>query len=175
LLSLLNLHHLSPFYRHLMRRRFMMPAYTVALEAIAASGTLAGTLDILATSTVMRSQGVPLQRLLQFIASGALGAASFEGRNRTATLGLILHFLIALILATIFYAFAISLPVILQHPWFYGALFGAAVHIVMNRIVVPLSRAAKRPFSLNVFITQLAIHIVCVGLPVALAQYAILR
>ena len=153
----------------------MMPAPTIALEVIFASSALAGTLDILATSTVMRSQGVPLQRLLQFIASGALGTSSFEGRNRTATLGLILHFLIALILATIFYALTIPLPVILQHPWFYGAFFGVGVHLTMSRIVVPLSRAAKRPFSLNAFITQLAIHILCVGIPIALTQHAILR
>jgi uncharacterized membrane protein YagU involved in acid resistance len=153
----------------------MMPASTVALEAIFASGTLAGVLDILATSTVMRSQGVPLQRLLQFIASGALGAASFEGRNRTATLGLILHFLIALVLASIFYALTIPLPVILQHPWFFGALFGTAVHLIMSFIVVPLSRAARRPFNPQAFVTQLVIHIVCVGMPIALTQYAILR
>ncbi|QMV18670.1 hypothetical protein GOB94_08250 [Granulicella sp. 5B5] len=152
-----------------------MPTCTVALEAIAASGALAGLLDILATSALMRAQGVPLQRLLQFIASGAFGATAFEGRNRTATLGIVLHFFIAFALAAVFYALTLPLPMILRHPWFCGALFGAVVHLAMSFIIVPLSRAAKRTFNLKAWITQLAVHILCVGMPIALVQHTILQ
>jgi hypothetical protein len=38
----------------------------------------------------------------------------------------------------------------------------------MNRIIVPLSAAPKREFSAKAFLTQLIIHIFCVGLPIAL-------
>lgn len=152
-----------------------MPIRTVALEAVAASGALAGLLDILATSTLMRAQGVPLQRLLQFIASGVLGASAFEGRNRSATLGLVLHFVIAFALAAIFYAIAQPLPVILQRPWFCGAFFGTVVHLGMSFVIVPLSRAARRTFSLRAWVTQLAVHVLCVGMPIAFVQRLILR
>jgi Ankyrin repeats (3 copies) len=48
-----------------------------------------------------------------------------------------------------------------------GVLFGAAVHLWMNRIVIPLSGAAI-PFSAKAFLTQLVIHILFVGVPIAL-------
>ena len=38
----------------------------------------------------------------------------------------------------------------------------------MSRVVVPLSAAPKREFSARAFLTQLNIHIVCIGLPIAL-------
>jgi hypothetical protein len=44
-----------------------------------------------------------------------------------------------------------------------------AVYFFMNRIVVPLSAAAKRPFSLKFMIVGIVIHIFCVGLPISLS------
>ena len=38
----------------------------------------------------------------------------------------------------------------------------------MNRIVMPLSAAPKRDFAPRPFLTQLVIHILYVGLPIAL-------
>jgi hypothetical protein len=39
----------------------------------------------------------------------------------------------------------------------------------MNRIVVPLSAVAKRPFSLKLMIVGVVIHIFCVGFPISLS------
>jgi hypothetical protein len=44
-----------------------------------------------------------------------------------------------------------------------------AVYFFMNRIVVPLSAAAKRPFSMTLMIVGVVIHIFCVGLPISLS------
>jgi uncharacterized membrane protein YagU involved in acid resistance len=49
-----------------------------------------------------------------------------------------------------------------------GALYGVAVYFFMNLVVVPLSAAAKRPFSLRMMIVGVIIHIFCVGLPISL-------
>ena len=49
-----------------------------------------------------------------------------------------------------------------------GTIYGAVVHVVMSRIVLPLSAAPKRVFSAKAFLIQLAIHICFVGLPIAL-------
>jgi len=121
-----------------------------AVVAIAASACMAGILDISATGIIMAAQGTPFERLLQFVASGALGPSSFQGGKKTAGIGLFFHFLIAVIAATIYYA-------------------------VMSRVVVPLSRAPKREFSLKAFLTQLVIHILCVGLPITLTQSYLTR
>ncbi|MBB5342882.1 hypothetical protein [Tunturibacter empetritectus] len=139
-----------------------------SLEVISLAGLLSGVLDLTATSTlVRRTQGIPLERLLQRIASGALGPSAFEGGKKTATAGLFFHFLISFTAAFVYYASSRKLAILIDHPLLSGVLYGAAVHLVMNRIVLPLS-AATIPFSAKAFLTQLVIHILFVGLPIAL-------
>jgi uncharacterized membrane protein YagU involved in acid resistance len=141
-----------------------------AIGTIAVSGAVAGALDIGATGLLRRAEGVPLHRLLQFIASGLMGTAAFEGGAGTQAIGFVLHFLIATIWAALYFSAANYWPVLVTRPLSCGALYGLTVHLVMSRVVVPLSRAAKRPFPWRAWLTQLAIHIVCVGLPIALVQ-----
>jgi hypothetical protein len=141
---------------------------TNSMEIIALAGLLAGALDITATSTLMSLQGMPLERLWQGIASGTLGTSAFKGGKKTATLGLFFHFAIAFIVAAIFYAISRQLPMLAERPILWGALYGVVVHLVMSRVVVPLSRAPKRAFSAKAFVIQLVIHICFVGLPIAL-------
>jgi uncharacterized membrane protein YagU involved in acid resistance len=138
------------------------------MEIITVAGLLAGALDITATSTLMSLQGMPLERLWQGIASGALGSSSFKGGKRTAALGLFFHFAIAFTVAAIYYAISRQLPITTERPVLCGTLYGVIVHLVMSRIVVPLSAAPKREFSAKAFVTQLVIHICFVGLPIAL-------
>jgi uncharacterized membrane protein YagU involved in acid resistance len=147
----------------------------LAAEVIVLSGCLAGVLDISATGTLRATQGIPIERALQFVASGALGASAFDGGKRTAFIGLAFHFLIAFVAAAFYFELSNALPTILNRPVLFGALYGAIVHLVMTFLVVPLSRTAKRKFSLAFFLTQLAIHIFCVGLPIALLQSYLLR
>lgn len=116
----------------------------------------------------MKAQGVPFERLLQTIASGALGPSAFQKGKKTAIAGFFFHFLIAFIAASIYYATSRKMAILLDHPLLCGILYGCAVHLVMSRIVVPLSAAPRREFSAKAFLTQLIIHIVCVGLPIAL-------
>ena len=139
-----------------------------SLEAISLATLLSGTLDLTATSTLLRSQGVPVRRLLQTIASGALGASSFQGGKKTAFAGLLFHFFIAFLASVVYYASSRKLRALLTHPLISGVIYGAAVHLVMSRAVLPLSAAPKREFSPKTFLTQLIIHILCVGLPIAL-------
>jgi uncharacterized membrane protein YagU involved in acid resistance len=138
------------------------------MEIITLAGLLAGAWDITATSTLMSLQGMPLERLWQGIASGALGASAFKGGKRTAALGLFFHFAIAFTVAAIYYAISRQLPITTERPILCGALYGVVVHLVMSRVVVPLSAAPKREFSAKAFVTQLVIHICFVGLPIAL-------
>jgi hypothetical protein len=136
--------------------------------AISAAALLSGILDLSATSTVMKAQGMPFERLLQGIASGVLGKSSFQGGKKTATLGLFFHFFIASVATLIYYESSRRIFFLINHPFFSGALYGTAVHLVMSRIVVPLSAAPKREFSAKAFLLQMVIHICFVGLPIAL-------
>ena len=138
------------------------------LGVITIAGLIAGVLDLAATSTLMRAKGIAVEQLLQSIASGALGPSAFKGGKKTAAAGPFFHFLIAFLAAAIYYGISRRWMLLLDHPLLSGFCYGIAIHIVMSRIVIPLSAAPKREFSAKAFFTQLIIHILFVGLPIAL-------
>jgi hypothetical protein len=138
------------------------------LLAILWAGFTCGTLDISAALLVYRYFGRPPMRLLQGIAAGVLGSRSFQGGLPTAWLGLFCHFFIAFSAATVYLTASRWIPFLLAHAVISGVFYGVAVYFFMNRVVVPLSGAIKYPFSLQLLVIGVVIHIFCVGLPIAL-------
>jgi uncharacterized membrane protein YagU involved in acid resistance len=112
------------------------------LAAIAAGGLIAGSVDILAASAIYLASPATI---LQAIASGLVGRASYDGGVGTMALGLVLQWLMSLIIAAIYGAAAVRMPVLLERPLLFGALYGVGVFIVMGFIVVPLSAAYPSP------------------------------
>jgi hypothetical protein len=108
-------------------------------------------------------------RILQSVASGLYGAAAFQGGARTAALGLLLHFFIATTAAAAYSLASTRARVLVQRPFVSGALYGVAVYLFMNLVVLPLSAVAKRPFSPRDAAILVVIHMTCVGIPIALA------
>ncbi len=139
------------------------------LPAILWGGLACGVLDITAAFVVYGSFGLRPIPLLQGIAAGLLGPKAREGALATAALGLLLHFVIAFGAATVFVLASRRISVLLQHAVIAGFLYGVAVYFFMNRVVLPLSAAAKYPFSLEMMVIGVVIHMFCVGLPIALA------
>lgn len=134
-------------------------------------GTLTvGTLDILDAFLFWYFyRDVAPVRILQSIAAGLLGRASFEGGAATAALGLFLHYFIALMVVLTYILASRRLPSLARRPFLYGPLYGLAVYGVMNHIVVPLSAAASSGTpAAPVLINGLLIHAFGVGLPSAL-------
>jgi hypothetical protein len=138
-------------------------------RAILWGGLISGALDITAAFVVYGYFGARPVTLLQGIAAGLLGSASFEGGLATAALGLFLQFFIATSATAVYYAVSRWMPFLVEHPLIAGPIYGIAVYFFMNRVVVPLSRAHKFPFSWRGMIIGLVIHILCVGTPIALA------
>lgn len=138
-------------------------------KAIILSGIIAGTLDILYAIIFYAFRVVSALRILQSIASGLLGSASYTGGLLTASLGLVLHFSIAIAAASIFYVASRRFGWLLQHAVISGIVFGLCVYVVMNFIVVPLSAFPHRPaFSPLVLVAGLLVHIFLVGIPIAI-------
>ncbi len=149
---------------------------TETLQAILAATLACGILDATAATLQAATLKIKPQRVWQTVASGLLGPRAFEAGASTAILGLALHFLIALIISTIYVLAAQRLPFLLDHVLIAGALYGIAVYCVMFYIVLPLSRRPKRPFNLKFALTQLVIHIVIIGWSIALsARYFLLH
>ena len=138
------------------------------MRPVLAGGLLAGLLDILAAFVVYGFRGAAPVRILQAIAAGILGSDAFEGGLGTAALGLFLHFGIAIGWAAVYFAFHRRLEGLSRRPVLSGAVFGVLVYFLMNLVVLPLSAVASRPFQLDVVI--LVVHVVCVGIPIALAM-----
>ena len=139
-----------------------------AVLAVLWAGLTCGVLDITAAFIVYGFFGAKPVPLLQGIASGLLGPKAFQGGLATALLGLLCHFVIAYGAAAVFFVASRTIPFLIQNAVVSGALCGVAVYFFMNRIVVPLSAAAPRPFSLRLTIVGVVIHIFCVGLPISL-------
>ncbi|HEV8618296.1 MAG TPA: hypothetical protein VGQ70_02280 [Candidatus Udaeobacter sp.] len=138
-----------------------------ALPTIASAGLIAGILDITSAFVIAGIKGTGSIRMLQGIASGLLGQRSFEGGMATAGLGLATHFLIAFTAAAVFYAASRKLSSLTQHAVVSGLLYGIAIYIFMYWIVVPLAFPTAR-HSMSRDVTAAIIHIVLIGLPIAL-------
>jgi hypothetical protein len=148
----------------------------VADETGALTSTKAILLGMLASGVLDATDGVvfffltkhfnPVQ-VLQYIASGLLGASAYEGGLATAGLGMVLHFAIAAVFAAL-YVLIGRRVVFLRHKWIAsGLIYGAAVYLFMNLIVVPLSAIGPSPIPAAALINGLIGHALFVGLPIA--------
>ena len=148
-----------------------------ALKTILTAGLLAGLLDGLdAVVFIGWANGIPVERVFQFIASGAIGTQSFHGGSATAALGVFFHFTIAIGAAAVFYLISIKLPVIMHRPWLWGPVYGIGVFLCMHYLVVPLSAAPKqRPLSAGPLANLLFSHIFLVGIPIAFMTSSLAR
>jgi hypothetical protein len=130
---------------------------------------IAGVLDITAAIITTLVRGGRPTRMLQSIASGVLGAGSYQGGTKTIALGLMLHFVIALGATAVFYAASRKLRFLVRQAIISGLLYGIAVFFFMNLVVLPLSAVPfKVSFGASQLITGLIVHMLCVGLPIAL-------
>ncbi len=139
-----------------------------ASKAILWAWLIAGTLDI--TSAVVHSAvlGRTAIQMLQGIASGILGPAASEGGLGSAALGLAIHFLIAFTATIIFYLASRKLKFMVRQPILSGVLYGIAVYLFMYGVVIPLTFHRSSITKLSAVAISVPIHILFVGLPIAL-------
>jgi hypothetical protein len=139
-------------------------------KTLVATALLVGTLDITyAIGFSYFRSGTSPQRLLQSVAAGALGRdAAFSGGAATAAAGLGFHFLIAFTITAIFFVAASRLRWLIRHPAMWGPIYGIGVYLVMNFVVIPLSRIGPRPLGAPVVVvTSLLVHMFVIGAPIA--------
>jgi uncharacterized membrane protein YagU involved in acid resistance len=140
-----------------------------AYRSILWGGLIAGSLDLTAAFVTNGRRGLYPLRILQSIASGLLGADAFKGGFAIAALGVVLHFLIAFGAAAVYYALSRKFKFPVHHAVLCGLLYGIVVYWFMNLVVLPLSAIPfKVSFRPALLITGLIVHMLCVGLPIAL-------
>lgn len=139
-----------------------------ALRVILWAGLVAGVLDISDAFVFFGLRGVKPIRILQSIASGLFGVKAFQMGFKTAVLGLLLHFFIALSVASVYYAASRKLKLLRHRPVVWGLIYGAAVYGFMNLFVLPLSAVPKSHFTLIGFVNGILAIMLLVGLPISL-------
>ena len=142
-----------------------------AFDTILFGGLVVAILDALFAFTFYGLiLGAKPLRIFQGVAAGLLGgSASFAGGIKTFLLGLLLHFVVATCIATVYYLAATKLPVLVQHAVVSGLVYGMIAYLVMKFVVTPLSAIGRRPVPrLSIFLTEIIGHAFLVGLPIAL-------
>jgi hypothetical protein len=129
---------------------------------------LAAALDIATALLFWSLKGASAERLLQGIAGGLLGHATYDGGSFTAALGFLLHFAMMFIMAGAYFWASLRAGYLVRRPLLWGAIYGAALLGLMNYIVVPLSAFPGKPvFNPVWFLCDLGSHIFFVGIPIA--------
>jgi hypothetical protein len=144
------------------------------LKPIAMTTVISGTLDILFAMILTLLFGRQIGNMLRFVGSGPFPAATGMGTGG-AILGLVVHFALMAVMATIFMFVVSQRPQWLDKPIVTGIVYGLITYIAMNLIVVPLRFGTPLPPKTLSIATQLFAHIALVGIPMALVATRYLR
>jgi hypothetical protein len=145
---------------------------------ILTAGVLVGILDglfAIALYVVALKVTTPV-RLFQSIASAVLGPESFQGGWATAGLGLLLHFTVAhawsaaYFVALRFSSLFRRLVAAPARAAVVGMAYGILVWLVMDLVVIPMTRTRPTPVTARSFLYVLIGHMFVVGLPIALVM-----
>ena len=134
--------------------------------AILVGGLIVGVLD-LTYAILLYSPRNPMV-IPRGIASGILGMKSYSGGAATAALGVLLHFVIAIGAATVYYLASRKLSFLVRRAILFGLIYGALVYVFMNWVVLPLSAFPYRRTP-TIFKPEFVWHWFAVGLPIALS------
>jgi hypothetical protein len=145
----------------------VLPNQTIRkpVAAIVWGGGLAGLIDLTYATTFYALRGVPRVRVLQSIASGLLGPGAYQGGSRTAVLGVVLHFVIALGAACVFSLASRQLSFLLEKPFLWGPVFGAGIYAFMHTVVLPLAANPRLHHTTVSFptVSDFLVHVLLLG------------
>ena len=133
-------------------------------------GTIAvGTVDICWAFFWTALGGHGPVYVLQSVAGGWLGAATYDGGLTTAFLGMFTHYFIAGSVMTTYFLASRKLPELARKPWIFGPLYGILVYVIMYQFVLPLSAWHTTGIHVNPALWKgLCIHMFGIGLISAL-------
>jgi hypothetical protein len=143
-----------------------LPSRGPLLPALLPAGLLAGVLD--GSSAVVNHWvhgGHTPERIFNFIASGIVGPDAMTGGTPMVLLGILLHMLIAMTWTALIFVAAARVAWIRQHSVMAALPVGLTVWLVMNLVVLPLSRVSTRPTTITSNVTGALILVVFIALP----------
>lgn len=143
-----------------------MPVRTKSLLAsIIAGGLVAGTFDEICAFVTL-GRNVP-----RVVAAGLVGTQAIRSTGAGIwILGVVLHFVVAFGAATVYCMASRKLHFLREHFVVCGLFYGIAVFITMYLVVMPLSALHYMgPYSYRTLAQAIVVHMVLIGLPIALS------
>jgi len=139
-------------------------------KALALCLLIAGTLDISDALIFYGLRGVPPLGLLRFIAACLVGVSALHDGLSMAALGLAIHYTITFFWSALFLLAATRVTLLTRRAILSGLLYGAFIYVVMNFVVLPLTRLPPRTHHLPaaVLINGVLALVLLMGLPIAL-------
>jgi hypothetical protein len=134
-------------------------------------GLFAGTLDIADNLIFNQLRGITPKMVFQYIASGLIGMqASRGGGLSSVALGVAIHYSIALVWTALFYAASRKFAILSRRPVLSGLVYGGAIYLFMNFIVLPLSRVPHPRSTVTIAsrVNGVLALLLFIGLPISL-------
>ena len=117
-----------------------MTRYAGLWKPIVVAALIAGTADLVYASIhIAGYYHMTAQQIFQSIARGLMGPAAMQGGWSTASLGIVLEFVMTLIMAKVYILAATRITDLRRFWWVLGPCYGLVVMVVMYTVVLPLS------------------------------------
>jgi len=141
-----------------------------AVVSVVRVGLIAGTLDITENIAFNAFRHITPVMIFQFIASGLTGAWAFHAEIASVALGVAIHYTIALFWTALYYAASRWIVILIRRPVVCGLLYGAVVYLIMNFVVLPMTRVpqAHAAMTLASRVSGVLALLLCIGLTVGL-------
>ena len=139
-------------------------------NAILVTGLIAGVLDGAAAVVVYLIRGgrTP-ERIFNYIASGVFGPGAMTGGTPMVFAGIGFHMFIAMGWTILFFLAARQFEMLRRHAIAAAVGYGIFVWLMMNKVVLPLSRVQMAATTTwNSIIVGALVLVVCIGFPISL-------
>jgi hypothetical protein len=140
-----------------------------AAASVLRIGLIAGTLDIGENIVFNAFRHITAWQIFQYIASGLTGRWAFHAGVASVALGIAIHYTIALTWTAIYFAASRRATALLRRPVVCGLAYGAVVYLVMNFVVLPLTRVPHSSAAVSVAsrVSGVLALLFCIGLTIA--------
>lgn len=130
------------------------------------AGFVVGLLD--ATAAIAHAyffDGVGPEIIFRYIASGVFGSKAYNNQHYVGW-GIVFHFMIAIGWTFLFYIIYPRLKTIVTTNIFSGMIYGITIWLVMNFMVLPLSKVGLPSFDFLPTFFMILIHVFIIGVPI---------
>jgi hypothetical protein len=133
-------------------------------------GLVAGTLDISENIIFNAFRHITPYMIFQYISSGLIDGHSFSMGAASVVLGVGIHYTIAMTWTVIFYLLSRKILILTRHAAISGIIYGGVVYIIMNFVVLPLTRAphARAAMTVASRVSGVLALLFCIGLTISL-------